>query len=194
MRVKEALGRKERKMARNYSTAEAVKILHDGIDMEAVSDLHRRFPVFTYNAMKALANGGGDMVKFMSGTPEYVTARKFERAIIAAADGEEVADDDEETEEAPFDEDEEKAEPKKAAPKKRAAKKEEPKDEEPEAEPDDDGKYSGMNAMELFKECKKRGIKAAPKKPAKFYIELLEKDDAKADDSDDSDEDDDWDI
>ena len=53
-----------------------------------------------------------------------------------------------------------------------------------------------MNAMQLFKECKKRGIKAAPKKPAKFYVELLEADDAKADDVDDDsdDDDDDWDI
>ena len=50
-----------------------------------------------------------------------------------------------------------------------------------------------MNAMQLFKECKKRGIKAAPKKPAKFYIELLEKaDEAGSDSSDDDDED--WDI
>ena len=65
-------------------------------------------------------------------------------------------------------------------------------DEEAEDETEAAGKYDDMNAMELFKECKKRGIKAAPKKPAKFYIGLLEKDDAsKADESDAEDED--WD-
>lgn len=65
-------------------------------------------------------------------------------------------------------------------------------DDDVEEEAEDTGKYDGMNAMELFKECKKRGIKAAPKKPAKFYIDLLTKDDAsKADESDAEDED--WD-
>ena len=37
--------------------------------------------------------------------------------------------------------------------------------------------YEGKSAMELFKACKKRGIKAAAKKPAKFYADLLIKDD-----------------
>lgn len=66
--------------------------------------------------------------------------------------------------------------------------------EEAEAETEESGKYDDMNAMELFKECKKRGIKAAPKKPAKFYVELLEKDDAANADSDEAEaEDEDWD-
>lgn len=65
-------------------------------------------------------------------------------------------------------------------------------EEEADKETEAAGKYDDMNAMELFKECKKRGIKAAPKKPAKFYIGLLEKDDtSKADESDTEDED--WD-
>ena len=62
-----------------------------------------------------------------------------------------------------------------------------------EAETEDDATetnpYEGKSAMELFKECKARKIKAAPKKPAKFYADLLIKDDAaKAE----SEEDDDW--
>ena len=52
--------------------------------------------------------------------------------------------------------------------------------------------YEGKTAMELFKECKARKIKAAPKKPAKFYVDLLVKDDeAKAATAED-DADDDW--
>lgn len=53
---------------------------------------------------------------------------------------------------------------------------------------DDEAKenpYDGMTAMELFKECKKRGIKAAPKQKAKAYAELLLKDDAEKAASDD---------
>ena len=38
--------------------------------------------------------------------------------------------------------------------------------------------YDGKSSMELFKECKKRGIKASPKKTAKFYSDLLVKNDA----------------
>ena len=55
--------------------------------------------------------------------------------------------------------------------------------------------YEGKSAMELFKECKARKIKAAPKKPAKYYIDLLVKDDAaKATEVESDDDDDDWDI
>lgn len=50
--------------------------------------------------------------------------------------------------------------------------------------------YEGKSAMELFKECKKRGIKAAPKKTAKFYADLLVKADAEASEETESDSDD----
>lgn len=59
--------------------------------------------------------------------------------------------------------------------------------EDAEAEEVEDP-YEGKTAMVLFKECKKRGIKAEPKKPAKFYADLLRKDDeAKSEDEDDDD-------
>ena len=61
--------------------------------------------------------------------------------------------------------------------------------EEAEAEEAKENPYDGMSAMELFKECKKRGIKAAPKQKAKAYVELLLKDDAeKAASDEDSEE------
>ena len=55
--------------------------------------------------------------------------------------------------------------------------------------------YSAMTAVELFKLCKERGIKAQPKKPAKTYIELLKKADeeAMAVNDEEEDSDDDWD-
>lgn len=49
--------------------------------------------------------------------------------------------------------------------------------------------YDGMSAQELFKECKKRGIKAELKKPVKYYIDLLVADDNR---DEDADEEDDW--
>lgn len=63
-------------------------------------------------------------------------------------------------------------------------------------EADDDAEddpYAGKTAKELFELCKKRSIKAAPKKKAEVYIELLKKADAaeaEADDDDDWDDDD----
>jgi hypothetical protein len=65
------------------------------------------------------------------------------------------------------------------------------------ADEDEDGNevdYSELSARELYDMCKSRKIDCAPKKPAKYYINLLEEDDAAHDDwEDDEDgETDDW--
>lgn len=58
---------------------------------------------------------------------------------------------------------------------------------------DEDAKdYSDMSPLELFKECKNRGIEAAKKKPQKYYINLLEEDDKANEDWGDDDDDDEW--
>jgi hypothetical protein len=59
-------------------------------------------------------------------------------------------------------------------------------EDETEAETED---YSEMTAMDLFKLCKKRGIKAEPKQKASVYIKLLEKADEAMNEPED---DDDW--
>ena len=59
-----------------------------------------------------------------------------------------------------------------------AATEAEAEDAEAEDDATEANPYEGKSAMELFKECKARKIKAAPKKPAKFYADLLIKDDA----------------
>ena len=50
--------------------------------------------------------------------------------------------------------------------------------------------YSEMSAKELYNLCKERGIKVAPKKPAKFYINELEEYDKANEDWGDEDEED----
>ena len=179
-------------MAQSYTLGEAAKILAEGKDFEAVGDLHRRFPIFTHKLMNAMSGDKDAVVEFMSYIPDYVNPRKVEKVITA--DPVEQPEEDAETEPEPQP-DKEKTTPK----KRRARKADEEAESESEAEADEeqnDGKYAGKNAMELFKECKKRGVKAAPKKPVKYYIELLEKDDAavEADTADSNDDDDDWDI
>ena len=182
-------------MAQSYTLGEAAKILAEGKDFEAVGDLHRRFPIFTHKLMNAMSGDKDAVVEFMSYIPDYVNPRKVEKVINAGPV--EQPDENTETEvESEQQVDEEKPTPK----KRRARKADEEAESESEVETDEehnDGKYAGKNAMELFKECKKRGIKAAPKKPVKYYIELLENDDAAdenntADSNDD--DDDDWDI
>lgn len=102
--------------------------------------------------------------------------------------------------------DEEEDEAPKKHPATEAAAKKSSKKPEPEPEDDDyDGNeeegdeeegavdYSEMSAQELYKLCKEREIKVAPKKPAKYYINQLEEYDAAQDDWGDEEEDeDDW--
>lgn len=82
---------------------------------------------------------------------------------------------------------------------KKASKKLEPEDDDDYDgdedwgdEEEDTADYSEMSAQELYKLCKEREIKVAPKKPAKYYINQLEEYDAAQDDWGDEKEEDDW--
>lgn len=61
-------------------------------------------------------------------------------------------------------------------------------EEDVEEETTEDNPYAGKTAMDLFKECKKRGLKAKPKQKAAVYAELLMKDDQSKAESDDADD------
>jgi hypothetical protein len=80
----------------------------------------------------------------------------------------------------------------KKKPKKRQ---EEPEDDD-EDDDEDETDYTEMSPKELYMECVERGIKGVKKKQkAKYYITLLEKDDAKDGDDwedEEEDEDDEW--
>lgn len=67
-------------------------------------------------------------------------------------------------------------------------------DEEQEAEDDEEDAidYYDMTAKELYALCKERKVECAPKKPAKYYITLLEEYDSAHEDWEDEDEDEDW--
>jgi hypothetical protein len=98
-----------------------------------------------------------------------------------------------------LDEEEPKKETKKAkaTSKKQAKKEEEPIDEDDWDTEDDEEKdpYEGKTAMELFKMCKERGIKAKTKMKADAYVKLLKAADAESEAEEaEDDEDDDWEI
>lgn len=180
-------------MATNYTFAQAVKIMHKGADKEAIIEITRRFPQMALMVNTMLVKAGEDFVEMASVFPAWMTANKFNGLLKKAAedtveDGDEESDDNSEetTEETTKTEE-------KPARRRRKAVKEEVKEseEETDEDTDSDDPYAGKSAMELFKECKKRKIKAEPKKPAKFYADLLKKDDAAKAKTEDT-EDDDW--
>lgn len=184
-------------MAKNWTLAEALTALKN-YDKAAIADFGKRFPLAT-NALMEAINGE----KLISAIPERVTMRKIEMALKIGVDAEEADDIDD------VEEDEAAMKPKKAGrPKKGTAKSDEEKKAAAKArrearkakakaaaaevddddDDEDENDYSGMNAVELFKECKKRGISAQPKKPSKYYIDLLNAADAKADEEEDEDD------
>ena len=99
-----------------------------------------------------------------------------------------------------LEEEEPKKETKKAkATSKKSAKKAEPvEDEDDDWDTEDDEEkdpYEGKTAMELFKMCKERGIKAKTKMKADAYVKLLKAADAESEAEEaEDDEDDDWEI
>ena len=211
-------------MAKNYTFNEAVKIIAKGTDLEAITDIGRRYPVLAHKIAVVTAKAGEEFVDLMGYMPDYLTANKVNTAIKAGIteSGSDAEDTEAEatTEDAGEDATEATAQWDESmsakqlwdilgkAGKRKLAKSTKKADlveackqafgAATEAEAEDDATeanpYEGKSAMELFKECKARKIKAAPKKPAKFYADLLIKDDAaKAEATEaESEEDDDW--
>ena len=190
---------------RNWTIKEAIEGINAN-DTVAIKEISKHFPEFF------LAVARNDMAALAAMMPEKFTVR---RLVAAGAATNEAADTDEgETNEAVADDADLSAMSTKElialcgqrgikVPKYGKNKQfyldalgaaADGEGDEPESDEDEDGKgspYEGKSAMELFKECKKRGLKAEPKKKAAYYAELLDKDDAKADDEDAGD-DEDW--
>lgn len=210
-------------MAKNYTFNEAVKIIAEGTDLEAITDIGRRYPVLAHKVAVVAAKAGEEFVDLMGYMPDYLTANKVNTAIKAGitesgSDDEDAEDTEaeattedagEEVDYSKFNGDtlikmcKEKGIYEKGMKKAALVKALEDYDanggsntvdEEESADTETGNPYEGKSAMELFKECKARKIKVAPKKPAKFYADLLIKDDAaKAEDTEaESEEDDDW--
>jgi len=246
-------------MAKNYTIAEAVQIIAENGDNEALMDLGKRYPLLTQKIARVAVKAGEDFVDLMSFMPEYLSANKVNSAIKKMLDEAPDADDDVEDD---GDEDEAEEKPAKKAGKKAPAKKakkaaddEEDDDVEEggsydydsmnnakmykllgelgkrkdckekfgdlshdsmlkylkkygpksdatgEADDEDDAEesgdeYEGKSAVELYKLCKQRKIKAEQKKPAKYYIGLLKKADEEAAaeaEADDAEDDEEWD-
>lgn len=217
-------------MAKNYTFNEAVAIIAAGKDMEAITDIGRRYPVLAHKVAVVAAKGGEEFVELMGYMPDYLTANKVNTAIKAGIT--ESGSDEDDTEGEATEATEAASEDAtdggvewnenmsakqlwgilgKAGKRKLAkstkkadlieackqafggAADEDAEDEVEDEATESENAYEGKSAMELFKECKARKIKAAPKKPAKYYVDLLVKDDAaKAEATDAESDDEDW--
>ena len=184
---------------KNYTLKEAVEIIAEGKDLEAIADLGKRFPILSIKIARLTAKAEKEIVDFIQYMPEYLTIKKVNNAVKTVNDSKAETEDATEAENKPV-------EPKKRGRKPKAKVKaipvEEPKaevedeaDEEPTEAEETANNYEGKKAIDLFKLCKSRGLKAATKKSAKYYIDVLKKDDeAKAKAEAKKVEDDDWDI
>ena len=180
-------------MAKTWTVNEAYNAIKTN-DSEGIADFGKRFPLATTALAKAGQNTGLDVL--FGAMPDRVTMRILEMQL---KEGVTVSEDDEEVAEEVAEEKPAKTEKKvkadkaekKAAPKKEKATK---KVEEPEEDDEDDEEetvdYKSMGAVDLFKLCKKRGIKVEPKQKSNVYIKALEDADKAA--NADTDEDDDW--
>lgn len=221
-------------MAKNYTFAEAVKIINEGTDLESIVDIGRRYPILLQKVTKVATLAGEAFVDLMSYMPDYLTANKVNTALKNAVGGNADEDDaDTDTDVAETETEAPKAKETESAAqwdesmsakqlwdilgkagKRKLAKStkkadlveackqafgaaaesaDEAVEDAAEETAAETNPYEGKSAMELFKECKKRGIKAAPKKPASFYADLLVKADAEAVKDEDNAESDDWD-
>lgn len=143
-------------MAKNWTMCEAIEEMANGTK-ENIADFGGRYPLTTTLMAKAVSGDKEAVVELIKALPEHITVRKIEATLKTGVAEVEANEEAEEVEE---------KKPVKKTKEKKAVK------EEAEG-------YEAMTAMELFKECKKRGIKAEAKKPEKYYIGLLKKDDAK---------------
>lgn len=209
---------------KNYTLKEAVEIIAKGKDLEAIADLGKRFPILSIKIARLTAKAEKEIIDLMQYMPEYLTIKKVNNAVKTASEPKAEVEDATEAENKPVEEEtakeveepEEKenkpVEPKKRGRKPKAKVKavpvEEPKaevedeaDEEPTEAEETANNYEGKKAVDLFKLCKSRGLKVTTKKSAKYYIDVLKKDDEakakaeakKAEEADENDEDE-WDI
>lgn len=140
-----------------------------------------------------------DKAKFRNGKAKPFSEQALLKMIDKAWPAEDTGDEDDDEDEAP----KKKKGPKKSGSKTKTKKsydEDEDEDEDDDysdedfdyEEEEDEDEYEDMSPKELFNLCKKRKLDAAPKKSAKYYINILREADKAEDDWGDDDEEDDW--
>ncbi len=161
-------------MAKTWTLREAYEAVKAN-DASAIADFGKRFPIATVALTKAGANEGLDVL--FSAIPDRVTMRTIEMVLkegVTDVEDDEVEAPVEKPAKAEKKQTEEKAE-KPAKKNAKATKKvEKPVEDDEDEDGEEQTNYSEMGAVDLFKLCKKRGIKVEPKQKASVYIKALE--------------------
>ncbi len=194
---------------RNWTIKDAVAVIQNGRDTEAIKEIAKHFPVFF---MAVAKNDLGAVAAMMT---DKMTVRRLQ---AEAAEADEDADEAEEVEAADDADTSDGGEDLESMSTKQlielcgkrgikvpkygknkafyiAALQDGGEEAEAEDDGDDDAEddpYAGKNAIQLYSLCKKRGLKVKPKQKAAVYLEALKKADAAASEDADDDQDDDW--
>ena len=161
-------------MATNWTLAQAKKVITEGTDLAAITDIGRRFPLTALAIAKIGDNEGATTI--INALPEHITARKIE-SVLKDGIADSGANDDDDDADADDAEDAEREE----KPAKKNAKAKSETDDAADAE----------DPITLYKKCKKAGLKVAPKKSVKYYKDALKK--AQEAENEADDDADDWD-
>lgn len=187
-------------MAKNWTLKEAVQVIAEGTDKAAIQELGKKFPITVVAIAKMGANEGIQTI--FGAMPEHMTMLKMERALKEGIEDTEEdavaeAEDSDASEAADTDLSSMTTKQLYNLCVKRGIKANKygkPKsyyielleggsdqaEDEVEDEEEEKSKYSEMSAVELYKLCKKRGIKVEPKQKAAVYVAALEEVDAAA--------------
>ena len=193
---------------KNWTVREAVQVIREGKDQEAIKEIAKHFPLF------AMIVAAKDFEGLANAMPDKITVRKIENELNSggaveddAEDQDDSADDASDGKDGAQDLDSmSKNELIALCEKKgiKVQKYQKPKqyyidalskasdaksDEDVDGEVDDDEDEG--DPVALYKQCKKAGLKVAPKKSAKYYKDALKKAEQAAEDADDEDWDDD---
>lgn len=190
---------------KNWTVREAVQVIREGKDQEAIKEIAKHFPLF------AMIVAAEDFEGLANAMPDKITVRKIENELNSGGAVEDDAEDqDDSADDASDDKDGaqdldsmSKNELIALCEKKgiKVQKYQKPKQyyidalsKASDAKSDgdvDDEVDEGDDPVELYKQCKKAGLKVAPKKSAKYYKDALKKAEQAAEDADDDAED--WD-
>ena len=79
-------------MAKNYTFAEAVAIINEGKDLEAITDIGRRYPILMHKVTVVTTKAGQAFVDLMKFMPDYLSANKVNSAMKAVVGETEATD------------------------------------------------------------------------------------------------------
>lgn len=120
-------------MAENYTAKQAIRILKEGTDVEAIRNIAGRFPLFALQAVQLNEAG----VAIIEAMPDWMTARKINSFLYKGGNDETGEAEDNYDEETPNKSKKPKDEEKKSK-RGRKAKKEEPEDDDEDEDEDEE--------------------------------------------------------